>query len=221
MILQAAGLALLASLSPTPLLLAAAYLGSERPRFTASVFLLGAVAVSLLMGVVVLVVLRAAHLNVPTQHAPRYGLRLGLGVVLVAAGLVAARRRPRPPDPAKPQQGLVSRMIANPTPRSAFVAGVVVFASGLSFLAAVQVIGTSRDGPGLTIAALIIVIAVYALPAWLPIALHVAAPGVTTRSLTAFNGWLRGHGRAIAVWAMAVVGAILIGDGIYGLAEVR
>lgn len=221
MILQAAGLALLASLSPTPLLVAAAFLGSERPRFTASLFLLGGVAVSLLMGVVVLVALRAAHLNLSAQHAPRYGLRLGLGVLLVAAGLVLARRRRRPPDPAKAQQGLVSKMIANPTPRSAFVAGVVVFASGLSFLAAVQVIGTSREGTGLTIAALIIVVAVYVLLAWVPIVLHVVAPGVTTRFLTAFNDWLRAHGSAVAVWAMAVVGAILIGDGIYGLAEVR
>jgi hypothetical protein len=45
--------------------------------------------------------------------------------------------------------------------------------------------------------------------------------GVTTRFLTAFNGWLRAHGSTMAVWVLAVVGTILIGDGIYGLADVR
>ena len=46
MLLQAAGLALLASLSPTALLLVAVYLGSDRPRLIAAFYLAGAVAMS-------------------------------------------------------------------------------------------------------------------------------------------------------------------------------
>jgi hypothetical protein len=33
----------------------------------------------------------------------------------------------------------------------------------------------------------------------------------------AFNGWLRAHGKAILVWVLIVAGAIMIGNGIYGL----
>jgi hypothetical protein len=221
LLIQAAGLALLAALSPTALLVAAVYLGSERPRLIASVYLAGAVVISVVFGIVILVVLRSTGLNHPNQHAPRYGLRLGLGIVLLAAGIVVAMRKPRPPDPARPQQSLVSRMVANPSPLSAFLVGVLVFAPGITFLAALQVIATARDGVGLTALALIIVVVINVLLVWLPIVFHVAVPGITTRYLMAFNGWLRAHGRVILTVVLIAAGAIMIGNGIYGLTVVR
>jgi hypothetical protein len=217
MIIQAAGLALLASLSPTALLVAAVFLGSARPRVTGAFYLAGALAMSLIMGVVLVVVLRSADLNRPDQHAPRYGLRLGLGILLVAAAIVLARRKPRPPDPAKPQQGIVSKLVANPSPLSAFLAGLLIFAPGATFLAALQVIATSRADVAETTGALIVVVVINVLFVWLPIVLYLVAPELTTRHLTAFNGWLRAHGKAVLVWVLIVVGAIMIGDGIYGL----
>jgi hypothetical protein len=55
---EATGLAILAALSPTALLLAAIYLGSDRPRLTASLYLAGAVLMSVVTAVPVLAVLR-------------------------------------------------------------------------------------------------------------------------------------------------------------------
>lgn len=221
MLIQAAGLALLAALSPTALLVAAVYLGSERPRLIAGVYLAGAVVISVVFGVVILVVLRTAGLNHPDQHAPRYGLRLGIGILLLAAGIVIAVRKPRPPDPAKPHQGMVSRLVANPAPLSAFIVGIIVFAPGITFLAALQVIATSRASVGLTALALIIVVVINVLLVWLPIVFHVALPGITRRSLVAFNGWLRAHGKVILTVVLLAAGAIMIGNGIYGLTVIR
>lgn len=221
MLIQATGLALLAALSPTALLVAAVYLGSARPRLTAGVYLAGAVLISVVFGVVILVVLRSIGLNHPDQHSPRYDLRLGLGVVLLAAGVVVATRKPRPPDPAQPHQSLVSKMVANPSPLSAFLVGVLVFAPGVTFLAALQVIATARAGFGLTVLALIIVVVINVLLVWVPIVFHMAAPGITTRYLMAFNGWLRAHGKAILTVVLLAAGAIMIGNGIYGLTVVR
>jgi len=221
MILQAAGLALLAALSPTALLVAAVYLGSARPRLVGTLYLIGAILMSLVMGLVVIVILRNAGLNLHRQHSARYGLRLGLGVLMLAAGAVLARRKPKMPDSEKTKQGLVSRMIANPAPGSAFAVGLLLFAPGVTFIAAVQVIATANASDEQTIVALIVVVVINAALVWLPLLLHLVAPGVTTRRLTAFNAWLRANGHKILIGVLLVGGAILVGNGIYGLVVVR
>jgi hypothetical protein len=220
-LVEAAGLALIAALSPTALLVCAVYLGSARPRLTAAFYLTGAIVMSLVTGVALLLVLRSVSLNHPAEHAPRYGLRLGLGILLLAAAAVVARRPARPPDPAKAQQGIVSKMVANPAPWSAFLVGLLIFAPGVTFLAALQVIATSSADPELTAVALIIVVVINALLVWLPIVLYLIAPGLTGRYLTAFNGWLRAHGKTVLVGVFVVVGLIMVGNGIYGLVAVK
>ena len=221
MLIQAAGLALLAALSPTALLIAAVYLGSARPRMVTAFYLAGAVLMSLVMGVILLEVLRSANLQRPAEHTPRYGLRLVLGILLLVAAVVVARRQPRPPDPTKPPKGFVGKMVADPAPLSAFLVGLLVFAPGVSFLAAVQVIATARAGFDLTAIALIVVVVINVLLVWLPIVVHLVAPGFATRYLTAFNGWLRGHGKLILICVLVAVGGIMVVNGIYGLAVVR
>jgi hypothetical protein len=217
MLAEAAGLALLAALSPTALLIGAIYLGSARPRLTATFYLIGAVAMSVVMGVVILVVLRSAGLSHSGQHAPRYGLRLGFGVLLLVAGVVVARRKPQAPDSADRKPGLVARMAADPAPLSAFLVGVLVFAPGATFLAALQVIATARADVEATVVAVIIVVVINVVLVWLPIVLHILAPERTTRYLTAFNTWLRRNGRTVLIWAFVLVGGIMVGTGIHGL----
>ena len=84
MLAQAAGLAVLAAISPTALLVAAVYLGSARPRQTLLFYLIGALLMSTVMGAVVLVLLRSGGFSLPHHRTPRYGLRLGLGILLAA-----------------------------------------------------------------------------------------------------------------------------------------
>ena len=215
---QAAGLALLSALSPTALLVVAVYLGSARPKETALCYLAGAVAMSLILGVVFVVVLRNAGLSLPGNYVARSDVRLGLGLLLVAAAMVIAARKPRQPDPAKARQGIVSSMIARPSPATAFVVGVIVFGPSLTFLAALQVIATAEAGVGLTAVAVAIVVVITVLLVWLPLVLYLIAPEPTTRRLTSFNGWLRAQATKLVVAVLIVVGAIMIGVGAYGLA---
>jgi hypothetical protein len=220
-IAQAAGLAVLAALSPTVLLAAAVYLGSARPRQTMVFYLLGAVLMSTIIAVLVVVLLRSVGLSHPDQHAPRYGLRLGLGVLLLAIGavLVIRRRRRGPADRAKKNKkpGLMSRMIASPSPLSAFIVGVLMFAPGVTFLAALQVIATARADVELTTLAVAISVLIDVALIWLPLVFFLLAPEFTGKHLKAFNGWLRAHGSALLVGAIVVLGVLMIFDGSYGL----
>ncbi len=219
MLIQATGLALLAALSPTALLVAAVYLGSARPRVVGGFYLAGALIMTVLMSVLVLLLLRNIGLSHTHQRTPRYELRLALGILLVAVAVVLARRRrkSKASDPGQAGSGIVSKMVANPGPWSAFAVGVILFAPGVTFIAALQVIATANASVELTVVAVAIVVIINLLLVWLPLVLHLVAPGVTTRRLTAFNGWLRANGSTIFFWAILAGGAILIFDGIYGL----
>ena len=238
MLLQAAGFAVLAALSPTALLITAIYLGSARPRTTALCYLAGAVLISTVMGIAVLLLLRYGNFQLPGHRTPRYGLRLGLGLVILAAIAVVARRNPRllgipgqprtagqpgpPPAPGHPGQpgqgkGIVSRLVSSPAPVTAFVAGVLVFMPALTFIAAIQVIATARAGFPLSTLGLLIVIVINVAFVWLPFLAYLAAPGLTTRTLTAFNAWLHAHGRILVVLALLVAGAVLTVNGLLGL----
>ena len=220
MLVQAAGFALLAAISPTALLVAAVYLGSDNPRLTALLYLAGAVLMSAVMATAAWLVLQAGDFKLPSHHAVRYELRLVLGILILAAGLLIRRRRPKPPDPDKPQQGFISRMVASPAPLSAFAAGIVIFAPSVTFIAAVQVVATAPSSVGLDIAALALIVVINVLFVWLPYVCYLFAPEATARRLKVFNAWLRAKGQLLLAAALLVAGALLTLNGVLGLAGV-
>jgi hypothetical protein len=218
---QAAGLAALGAIYPPALLIAAVYLGSTSPRTMATLYLVGAVLMTIVCGIVILVVLRASHLSLPTHHTPRYGLRLGLGVLALAGAgylTVRERRRRRRPPTGEKKPGLVSRMAAHPRRLTAVVAGVLLFAPGAGFVAAVQVIATAKADLAATIGALVMVVFIDVALAWLPLVVHLIAPERTTLALAALDRWLGVHGRVLLIGAVGAVGVILVVDGAVGLA---
>jgi hypothetical protein len=122
---QAAGFAVLAAISPTALLVMAVFLGSDNPRRIAGVYVTGAVLMTVLMAITVLLVLQAAGLNQPREQEPRYGLRLGLGILalLIAAVLIMRARRaavatvqgaPKPAPAAMKSAGAEGAPLASP-----------------------------------------------------------------------------------------------------------
>ena len=217
MLPQAVGLALLAAISPTALLVAAVYLGSARPRQTLLFYLIGALVMSAVMGAVVLVLLRAGGFSLPHHRTPRYALRLILGILLLLGGVVLASRKRKPPDPDKPQTGLTARLIASPAPYTAFLAGILIFAPGVTFIAAIQVVATAQASLDATVTALALIVVINVSLVWLPLLGYLAAPGPTTRWLVGFNAWLRRNGRLILAAVMVATGIIVAIDGLAGV----
>jgi hypothetical protein len=215
---QAAGFALLAAFSPTALLVAAIFLVSARPGRTVALYLAGGLLIVAVAGAVALVAMRAGGLSHAGQQQTRYGLRLGLGVVALIAASVIARRKPKLPDHARPRKpSLVSRMSARATPLSAFAAGVLVFGPGLTFIAAVQVVATANVGLAVTVGAMAMIVVLTVSFAWLPLVAYLIAPEATVGRLTAFNAWLRRHGRLVLSSAVAIIGIVLVIQGVVGL----
>jgi len=213
--LQAASFAVLAAISPSALLVMTLYLGSPTPRRTATAYVAGAVLMTIVTAVGALVLIRAVGLAQPSQHAPRYGLRLGIGILALAtAAFVIKRKRPQNPQS---NGGFMSRLVAAPTPRTAFLAGMVLFAPGATFLAAVQVIATAREGPAVTSITLLAIVFISLLIVLLPLVGYLAAPEATSRRLGAVNTWVRAYGKQLLVLALLVAGAALIIDGALGL----
>jgi Sap-like sulfolipid-1-addressing protein len=219
---EAAGFAVLAAVSPASLLVIAVFLGSDNPRRIALTYVLGAVLMTVTMAVVILLVLRATGLNQPRQHDSRYGLRLGLGVIALAAGVYMSRRKrpsPTPSDEKSKRPGLIARLTASPSPRTAFITGVLLFAPSTTFIAAVQVIATANEGIPITAAAVIVVVIVTAAIVWLPLLTYLAFPEATTRVLRTVNEWLRVHGRVLVIGALQIAGVVLVVNGALGLAH--
>jgi hypothetical protein len=218
---EAAGFAVLASVSPTALLVMAVYLSTANPRTMALLYVAGAVIMTVATGVALLVVIRITGLNLPRGHDPRFGLRLGLGVLALAGAVFYTVRKPAEPVPDKQRRpGFIARLMARPSPRIAFVTGLLLFAPGATFIAAVQVVATSDASVPLIVLALAIVVTITAIVVWLPLIAYLAAPDATTRRLATVNEWLRRHGRTVVVYALGVAGAVLIVNGALGLAGV-
>jgi Sap, sulfolipid-1-addressing protein len=223
MLTEAAGLALLAAIAPTALLVVAVFLGAANPRRTVLLFLAGALVMTAVIAIVLFIVLRSGHLYKPHERHARYGLRLGLGLLLLLAGAFVLRRNRKPKDPAKAARkkqkgpGLISRMIATPGPKEAFFVGILVYSPSLTFVAAVQTVATSKDSVAAAVLALILVIAITLLLIWVPFLLYLLMPDRTGRLLGSFNAWLRTHGHQILVAALLAAGVVVTIDGIVGL----
>lgn len=220
MLTQAAGLAVLAALSPTAVLVCAVLLGTANPHRTVIIYVAGAIVITVIFAAIVFVVLRAGHLQRPQERDPRYGLRLGLGLAMLLAGGYLRRRGPKPPDPGKRDKGIVSRLLTRPGGTVAFIIGLIVYTPSLAFIAAVQVVATARSSLIGSVLAIALVVVITVMFAWLPLLLFLLAPGQTGRMLRSFDGWLRAHGYVLTVAGLAIAGLLLTLNGILGVTGV-
>jgi Sap, sulfolipid-1-addressing protein len=140
-------------------------------------------------------------------------INIGFGVLLVAVGLRALLRPPKPKAPT-----------TDPKPPSigrSFVVGAGGMASNLTTFALYTPALALIAGSGLPLRqqgiAALTILAITLIVAWVPLVLAVAVPGASTRLLPALGGWMTANNRWIQVVLGLGFGVWLLIKGVNGL----
>ena len=215
-------LVFVSALNPAALVACAVYLGRERGIRLGNGLLAGGLIMSVLVGIVVLLLVRDTGLQLPTNRTPRYGVRLGLGVLalLLAAFLPWLKARVRRGAKAD-KPSFVTRLTETAGVGGAILVGVFIFVPSAQYLAGVQTIATAERG--ITFAVLLIVGAavINVAVVWVILAAYLGAPARTQAGLTKANtkvAWVRSHSELVTRTILTIVGVYLVTTGVVGLA---
>jgi hypothetical protein len=213
---QAIPLALVSSLYPFGLVALLVLFGATRPRPRSGVFFIGAAVCLLAVGLVFVLVLRGAGVNQSSNSTPRYGLRIGFGVLFLIGAWILAHRPPKPKtDSDEPSR--VSKAVAGSGLLAVFVVGLLMYTPSPTYIAALDVVGGTKMSTAAAVGWVVLVVVLVLITIEIPILLYFVAPGWTVPKLEALNQWLDRNGRSLVVWVLVVLGVWQLVDGIVGL----
>jgi hypothetical protein len=217
---QALELALAASIYP-PAVVAVIALGrGEQLKSRVVLFVLGALIVTYVLGVLMLFVLDELGATGPHHWTPSGAFEVLLGVTLIGLAAYLRRKRPdgtdttdasTPSEPSKIERYLESR-------RLAFVLGVTLYVlPSPIYIAAVKTIADAQLSTSDELLALVATVAVMLWLIEVPMLMLLAMPERASGLLERTNLWFGEHGRLLAVLVSAGVGAYLIIKGLVDL----
>ncbi|MBJ7519606.1 MAG: GAP family protein [Solirubrobacteraceae bacterium] len=212
-------LALGAAVSPTLATLVIAVLASgDDPVRRAAALTAGAAVPLVVIAIVVLTTLHAAGAAEPGDaHRTLDGVvDLVFGVLLAA---VAWRALQPTATPQEQQAVRAERAPGGPGRYVALGTGIMLvnFSTLALFVPAMKDIARAGVSVGEEVAAVVFVLVIVLIPAWLPLALRVAFPDRTARLLRPVGRWLHDHQRAVGGWVAAAFAAYLVFRGVLEL----
>jgi hypothetical protein len=206
-------LALGGSIAPPLLLLTILLLGSRRPLPNAGALALGYFATCAVMGISGLVLFGGAESAVATVGRV---VSVTVGALLLVIGI---RSLLRSPGPEASKTGWLASIDSMSLPR-AFGLGMVLFPLQVKnlaiFVACLNLIIASGLGFEGSIAALGLVLLLFAAPVLALIGLYAAAPGRASTMLGSLQAWMGRHSRTITVVICFVFGAFFLLRGLLG-----
>jgi hypothetical protein len=213
---QAIPLALVSSLYPFGLVALLVLFRATRARPRSAVFLIGAAVCLLAVGLVFVLVLRGAGVNQSSNSTPRYGLRIGFGVLFLIGAWILAHRPPKP-KAASDGPSRVSNAVSGSGLLAVFVLGLLMYTPSPTYIAALDVVGGTKMSTAAAVGWVVVVVVLVLITIEIPILLYFLAPGWTVPKLEALNQWLDQNGRSVVVWVLVVLGVWQIVDGIVGV----
>ncbi len=221
-------LSLTASLNPTLLAGTTFMLLLPSPATLMFGYLLGALLVSITLGLVIVFSLSDSSAVSTTQHivSPAVDIALG-GLALLAASILhgerfdrlSERRQAHKATEADKRPPRWQRELSKGSPRITFVIGGLLTLPGASYLAGL-VKTYQLNYP--TTATVLVVVGFNLVMLWLlevPLVSFVIAPKWTPRAIDRAKAWVGRHARRFAVTGFAVIGMLLIVKGLIGLIE--
>ena len=217
-----------ATLNPSLLAAVTVMLLLPNPKRLMLGYLLGAYTTSIAAGLAVVFSLEGSGTVITSNHAASPAEDLAIGAVALAVSLVLASHRDAPIQrwrarrkearrSRRPQErSWQQRMLAKNSAMITFAVGAIVSFPGVTYLNALDHIAHLAP-PTLSILLLIVFFCVMQQVALeLPLLACVFAPERTQVTVVRFRTWLVGHGRTIAVVALAAVGTLLVARGAVG-----
>lgn len=212
-----------AMLNPSLLAAVTVMLLLPNPKRLMLGYLLGAYTTSIVAGLAVVFSLEGSGTVITTNHAASPAEDLAIGAVALAISLVLGfgldaplqRWRKRRNNGQRSEHGSwTQRMLARNSAVFTFLVGAVVSFPGVSYLNALDHIA-HLGPPTISILLLILYFCVMQqVLLELPLLACVFAPHRTQVAVVSFKAWLVGHGRTIAVVALAAVGALQVARGL-------
>jgi len=210
--------ALGAMLSPTTLFLTVlALVLGERPMRTGLWFYLGALGVTILIGVIAAFVLGNAAAS-PKPNTPKTWVAI---VDVIAGALVLffvlrLLRRPRDPKRVASMIEQMSKVASSPV-IAIVAAGATLASPGALIPLALKDISETNPNAGQYIAEWVGFALVSLLPLSVALVMLAIAPEPTRRVLSGAREWLERHARTIASVILILLAAVLLRNGIAGL----
>jgi len=208
---------LIAALSPMMFTEQTLILASRSGKRYATAYAIGAV-LTLLGFAFGLVLFGRAIIELPDNPELTAWLDLAIGAVMLVAAAVIHLRRDRPPRPATNR----SMPSGDRLTVAFFAFGVFSMLTNFKAVAlmipAAKAIATRAEILPERVVLTVAIVMIASIPAWLPPALTVIAPGSASRMLDAIKGFLARHGRRLLLALLLLAGTALVVRGAVFLA---
>ncbi len=221
-------LAVWAAIYPTLLACVVVILLLPRPERLLLGFWLGAMAMSVTCGLIVVFALGGSSgATRTTRHTISPIAEIALGAILLLLALVffsgrnqrynARRERKHEEKAAKPPSKTM-QLLQRGTPRTTFVVGALIIGiPGVSYLTAMDLLARQHAS---TFVAVLVVLAWNVIMLLLlegPIVAYAFAPEGTANAVNSFKNWLTRDESRIAYWCTLIAGAALLAIGVVHL----
>ncbi len=204
-------MAVAVSLEPFRIGMSVLMLNRPRPHLQLAAFLCGGFAMGLTVGAFVLFALESRVLASTRFTLPTVQIVIGTLALAAAAVVAVTTGRTRTPPP------WLTRLLTGQSLWVAGTAGLGIALPSIDYLAALAVIAAGSATPATRMSALLAFNVVAFALVEIPLLAYLVAPERTLAAMTGLHRWIRARQRREVAGLLAVVGAVLVTAGLFGI----